>query len=339
MKAITFHKLGGPEVLCYEDLPQPTAGPGQVLVRVHACALNHLDLLVRSRPGVPLPHVAGCDGAGTLTEAGEGVTNVERGAAVVINPALSCGDCRYCRRGEQSLCRSFGILGRDARGTMAEYVVVPATNIYPLPPGFSMVEAAAAPLVFMTAWRMLITKAGLRSGERVLVVGAGGGVATAAIQIAKQAGATVYASTGAAAKVARTCELGADEVIDYRTMDVVETVMCLTDGEGVEVVVDSVGSATWDSSLRALGKGGRLVTCGATSGPLAETDIRYMWRKQITLLGSTMANDREFKAVMGLLALGKLHPVVDRVFPLSQARDAQAYLESGCQFGKVVLAI
>ena len=233
----------------------------------------------------------------------------------------------------------YGILGRDARGTLAEFVAVPAENVYPIPAGLSFLEAAAAPLVMMTAWRMLATQAHLRAGERMLVVGAGGGVATAAIQIARLLGATVYATTSGAEKVRRACELGADEAIDYRTADVVAVVRKLTNGDGVDVVVDSVGAATFVSSIECLGKGGRLVTCGATTAPLTQLDIRNLWRKQISLHGSTMANDREFRAVMGLLAAGKLRPVVDRVYPLSEAAAAQAYLESASQFGKVVLEV
>jgi len=247
MKAITFHKPGGPEVLRYEDVPDPMPGPGQVLVRVHACALNHLDLIVRGRgpaAGLPWPHITGADGAGVVAGLGPGVAGVELGAAVALNPALSCGACPYCRAGEQSLCEHFGILGRDARGAMAEFVVVPAANLYPLPVDLSFVQAAAAPLVNMTAWRMLITKAQVCPGERVLIVGAGGGVATAAIQIAKLAGAIVYASTGGPEKARRAREIGADQVVDYRSADVVSAIMDLTGGEGVDVVVDSVGGAT-----------------------------------------------------------------------------------------------
>jgi NADPH:quinone reductase-like Zn-dependent oxidoreductase len=312
------------------------------LVRVHACALNHLDLIVRGRgpaAGLSWPHITGADGAGVVAGLGPGVTGVELGAAVVLNPALSCGACRYCRAGEQSLCEHFGILGRDARGTMAELVVVPAANLYPLPASLPVVEAAAAPLVSVTAWRMLITKAQVRPGERVLVVGAGGGVATAAIQIARLAGAVVYASTSGPEKVRQAYVLGADQVIDYRSTDVVSAIMDLTGGEGVDIVVDSVGGATWEASLCCLGKGGRLVTCGATTAPIAPMDIRFMWRKQISLHGSTMANAREFRAAMGALAAGKLRPVVDRVFPLSEARAAQMFLESASQFGKVVLEV
>lgn len=342
MKAVTFYTPGGPDVLRYEDIPDPAPGPGQALVRVKACALNHLDLIVIGRgpaAGLPWPHITGADASGLVAALGPGVTGVEVGAAVVLNPALSCGSCRYCRAGEQSLCQSFGILGRDARGALAEYVVVPAGNLYPVPSGLSAVEAAAAPLVFMTAWRMLVTQAALRPGERVLVVGAGGGVATAAIQIAKLLGATVYATTSGPAKMQRALALGADVALNYHTKDVVTALTGLTGGEGVDVVVDSVGAATWTSSLQCLGKAGRLVTCGATAGPLAETDLRILWRKQISLHGSTMANDREFRAVMGLLAAGKLRPVVDRIFPLSEAQAATAYLAAAGQFGKVVLEV
>lgn len=342
MKAITFHQPGGPEVLCYEDIAAPTPGPGQVLIRLRACALNHLDLIVRGRgpaAGLPWPHIAGADGAGIVAGLGEGVAGIETGTAVALNPGLSCGKCRYCLAGEQSLCRTFGILGRDARGTMAEYVVIPAGNLVPIPPSFSMVEAAAAPLVFMTAWRMLVTQVAVRPGDRVLIMGAGGGVATAAIQIAKLLGATVYVTTGGPVKVTRALALGADEALDYRSMDVAAAVADLTNGDGVDVVIDSVGATTWQTSLECLGKAGRFVTCGATAGPLAELDLRMLWRKQISLHGSTMANNREFQAVMGVLAAGKLHPVIDRIFPLSEARAAQMFLGSASQFGKVVLEV
>ena len=313
MKAITFRQPGGPEILRYEEIEDPVPGPGQVLVRVHACALNRLDLIVRGRgpaAGLPWPHIAGADGAGVVAGLGPGVAGVELGAAVVINPASSCGACRYCRAGEQSLCEHFGILGRDARGTMAEYVIVPAGNVIPIPPGLSVVEAAAAPLVFMTAWRMLVTQAAVRPGERVLVVGAGGGVATAALQIAKYLGAVVYVTTGGSAKVERALALGADAALNHRSTDVAAAIAQITGGDGVDVVVDSVGAATWQSSLQCMAKAGRLVTCGATAGPLAELDLRILWRKQISLHGSTMASDREFRVVMGVLASGKLRPVV-----------------------------
>lgn len=340
MKAITFYQPGGPEVLRYEDVLDPIPGPGQVLVRVQACALNHLDLIVRERgpaAGLPWPHITGADAAGIVAGLGEGVSGIETGTAVALNPGLSCGQCRYCLAGEQSLCRSFGILGRDARGTLAEYVVVPAGNVAPIPAGLSMAEAAAAPLVTMTAWRMLVTQAAIRPGERVLIVGAGGGVATAAIQIARLLGATVYVTTGGPAKVERALVLGADAALDYRSTDVAAAIANLTGGDGVDVVIDSVGAAAWQNSLQCLGKAGRLVTCGATAGPLAELDLRMLWRKQISLHGSTMANNQEFRAVMGVLATGKLRPVIDRVFPLSEARAAETYLESAGQFGKVVL--
>ena len=342
MKAITFYQPGGPEVLRYEDVPNPRPADGQVLVRVRACALNHLDLIVRGRgpaPGLPWPHITGADAAGTVEALGPGVSGIEPGTPVVLNPALSCGQCKYCRAGEQSLCRSFGILGRDARGAMAEYVVVPAGNVYPVPADLPLCEAAAAPLVFMTAWRMLVTQAAVRPGERVLVVGAGGGVATAALQIAKLLGATVYVTTGGPAKVSLALALGADAALDYRSTDVVAAITDLTGGEGVDVVLDSVGAATWESSLRCLSKAGRLVTCGASAGQTAEMDLRVLWRKQISLHGSTMANDREFRDVMGMLANGKLRPVVDRVFPLIEAQAAETYLESASRFGKVVLEV
>lgn len=342
MKAVTFYQPGGPEVLRYEELPDPVLGQGQALVRVRACSLNHLDLIVRERgpaTGLPWPHITGADAAGVVAALGPEASGIETGARVVINPGLSCGSCDYCWAGEQTLCRRYGILGRDARGAMAEYVVVPVGNLYPIPPELPMLEAAAAPLVFMTAWRMLVTQAELRAGEQALVVGAGGGVATAAIQIAKLLGATVYATTGGPEKVRRAQGLGADVALDYRTTDVVAAIADLTGGDGVDVVVDSVGAATFQSSLQCLGKAGRLVVCGATTGPLAQLDLRMLWRKQVSLVGSTMANDLEFRAVMELVTAGKLRPVVDRVFPLDAAQAAETYLESAVQFGKVVLEV
>ena len=342
MKAVTFYQPGGPEVLRYEEIPDPVPGPEQALARVHACSLNHLDLIVRERgpaAGLPWPHITGADAAGVVAALGPGASGVELGARVIVNPALSCGRCSHCMAGEQSLCRSFGILGRDVRGAMAEYVVVPVRNLYPISSDLPFNEAAAAPLVFMTAWRMLVTQAKVRAGERVLIVGAGGGVATAAIQIAKLLGATVYATTGGPDKVQRAQAVGADAALDYRIADVVAAIADLTGGDGVEVVVDSVGGATIESSLQCLGKAGRLVVCGATTGPLVQLDLRVLWRKQISLHGSTMANDREFRAVMGLVVAGTLRPLVDRAFPLQEAQAAESYLESASQFGKVVLEV
>ncbi len=339
MRAVTFHEPGGPDVLRCEDVPIPQPGPGEACVRIHAAALNRLDAIVLSRGpnNLSLPHIIGADGAGVVAQAAG--SRYKPGDRVAINPGLSCGQCRWCRAGEQSLCAAFGILGRDARGTLAEYAVVPVANLYPIPAEVSFVDAAAAPLVFATAWRMLTTKAQLRAGEWVLVVGAGGGVATAAIQIAKLLGAAVIVTTGGAEKARRARELGADEAIDYRTADVPAAVRQVTGGGGVDVVIDSVGAATWTSSLECLSKGGRLVTCGATAGPLTELDLRTLWRKQITLSGSTMASDEEFRAVMALLAQGRLRPVVDRVYPLSETRAAMEHLQSAAHFGKVVVEV
>jgi NADPH:quinone reductase-like Zn-dependent oxidoreductase len=324
------------------ELPTPEPGPGQVRLRVYATALNHLDLWVRRGiPGVPpaFPHVGGCDIAGTIDALGPGVEGWEVGQRVVVNPQLSCGRCRYCLRGQDNLCLQFAIVGEHTWGGMAEYVLVPAANLEPIPEGFSFEEAAACALVFPTAWRMLLTGARLQPGETVLVLGAGGGVNTAAIQIAKLLGCEVWVTAGSEEKMRRARELGADWVLSYRDPDWSRRVWERTDKRGVDVIVDNVGQATWATSLRLLAREGRLVTVGATTGPIGETDIRYVFWRQLRIIGSTMANRAEFMDVFRLIWRRQLRPVIDRVLPLEEARRAHEILERGEQFGKIVLRV
>ncbi len=342
MRAAVFYEHGGIDKLVMADVPQPTVGAGDVLVRVHAVALNHLDLFVRE--GIPglrltLPHIGGSDIAGVVAEVGADVRGVPVGQRVVINPSLWCGQCEFCVAGEHCLCVNFGILGEHAPGGTAEYVAVPARNILPIPDSLDFAHAAASPLVFQTAWRALITQARLRAGETVLILGASGGVATAAIQIAKLAGAYVYAVTSTAEKAEQARSLGADEIIDRTASDFSREVWQRTGKRGVDVVLENTGAATWKGSLRSVRKGGRIVTYGATTGPMGETDIRVIFWKQPFIIGSTMATQAEFNQVMGLVFQGRLRPIVDRVLPLADIQDAQRALEAGDQFGKIVLSV
>jgi NADPH:quinone reductase-like Zn-dependent oxidoreductase len=341
VKAIRFHEHGGPEVLRYEEVPTPEPGPGQVLVALRAAALNHLDLFTRSGavPGVPLPHIGGADGAGVVAACGPGAGRHPVGTRVFFDPGLSDGTCDYCARGEHSLCDRWEILGEHRDGTFAQAVVIPEVNLRTIPERLSFEQAAAFPLVFLTAWRMVISKARVAPGERVLILGIGGGVALAALQIAKHAGATVFVTSSSDEKLRRAQALGADVLINHANTDFSKEVWRITEKRGVEVIIDDVGAATWDRSIRALAKGGRLVTCGATSGPKPEQDIRRIFSKQITIYGSTMGSRHDWEQLTRLLAAGTVQPVVDRTFPLEKAADAQAIMESGQQFGKLVLTI
>ena len=341
MKAIFFEKHGGPEVLQYGDQPAPEPGPGEVRIAVRAAALNHLDIFVRNGiPDVPLPQIPGADGAGVVDALGSGVTGVSGiapGDRVLIQPGLFCGNCEFCRAGEQSLCTSFGILGEHARGTFAEFAVVPARNVFPIPAGLSFEEAAAFPLAYQTAWRMIVGRAAVRAGETVLIHGAGGGVGGAALEIAVLCGARVLVTTSGDAKAARLREAGAELVIDYKKEDVGKAVRAHTAKRGADVVVDTVGEATWMVSLKSAARGGRIVTCGATSGPNPKEEIRLIFWKHLSILGSTMASDREFRALYSAVASGKIRPRIDRVFPFSRAVEAYRYMEEGAQHGKIVL--
>jgi len=343
MRAVTIPRYGGPEVLTFsKDFPRPEPGSGEVLVRVRACALNHLDLWVRSgalKLPIVLPHITGSDVAGEVAELGEGVHGVAVGDRVVVNPSLSCGRCSACLRGEESLCEEFRILGEHVRGGNAEYVVVPAGNLEPLPAPVGWTEAAAVPLVFMTAWRMVVTRGRLRPGEVALVLGAGGGVASAAIQIARLCGAEVIATTSRESKLASAQKLGADPVLLCPSGEFDQAVLSTTGGRGVDVVIDSIGAQSWPQSLRALRKGGRLVSCGATSGSQATVNVRHTFWRQLEILGSTMASRRELREVLALVWAGRLRPVIDRTYPLTEARAAHERLEARDQTGKIVLEV
>lgn len=340
MRAAYFEEHGGPEVMQVGQRPDPEPGPGEVVVEVAAFALNHLDLWVRrGLPGLELelPHVGGSDFAGVVAGVGPGVEGWTPGDRVVANPGLWCGACEWCDRGEHSLCDRYRILGEHVDGAAAERAAVPARNLLALPEAIPFADAASVPLVFQTAWRGLITRAGLEAGETVLVTAGSGGVASAAVQIAKLAGARVFAVTSGAENVARLEELGADRVIDRTEEDFSRVVWEETGRRGVDVVMDSVGEAMWEGCVRALAKRGRLVTYGATTGPDVSLDARRVFWKQIQVMGTTMAGHAEFRRVMDLVFEGRLRPVVDVVWPMDRIRDAHERLEEGRQFGKVVL--
>ncbi len=324
----------------YEETADPVPGPNEVLIRVRACALNHLDIWVRRGwPGLKLglPHWGGSDVSGTVAETGRDVTSWKVGQRVMIDPSMNAFEDEYTRRGENSVSPGYRILGEDVRGGLAEYVAVPERNLLAIPDELDFAAAAAPILVTVTAWRMLIRRAGLRPGESVLVVGAGGGVNTMATQIAKLAGATVYVVAANARKAAKAMELGADRVLDRSRVDWGKEIQSLTGGRGTDVVVDNVGAATLGTSIKAVARGGRIVIVGNTSGPQAEIDIRYIFAKQISIIGSTMGSHQDFHEVAALLRRGKLKPVIDAVMPLSEGIDAMAMMERGDQFGKIVL--
>lgn len=342
MKAVFIKEHGGLDALIYDELQTPSPGPGEALVRLEAAALNRLDLWVREGwPGIKIqyPFILGADGAGEIAALGEGVSGLEVGMKVVLNANLGCGTCEYCRAGLENQCAAWGLLGETKSGTYAEYVVMPAKNLLPMPEHFDPHQAAAAGLVFHTAWHSLLVRGGLKPGETVLVVGASGGVNTASIQIAKLAGATVYVVGSNEGKLALAASLGADVLIDRSEEENwSKAIYKLTERRGVDVVVDNVGT-TYYHSFRAAAKGGRILTVGNTGGPKFEIDNRYIFGKHLSLIGSSMGTINDFKTVMGMVFEGKLKPVVDKTFPLSEARAAHERLESGEQMGKVTLAI
>jgi len=341
MKALCFYEHGELDVLQYTDVPDPEPGPGEVLVRVRACALNHLDVWVRRGwPGLKLemPHWTGADVTGEVAALGEGVTGWEVGQRVVVDPGISTREDEFTHRGEHSLSPGYVVLGEHIRGGQAEYVAVPSANLAAIPEGWDFEQAAAPLLTSLTAWRMLVHRAKLRAGESVLIVGAGGGVNSMAIQIAKLAGATVYALTSSEAKITKATGLGADVVLNYReNPDWSKIIYKMTGRRGVDVVVDNVGRATLARSIRAVARGGRIVIVGNTSGPQVEIDTRLIFGKQISIIGSTMGSHQDFDDVIELLWGRKIAPVVHRVMPLADGKAAFEILEQGEQFGKIVL--
>lgn len=340
MKALCFYEHGRPEVIRYDEAPEPKPGPGEALLRVRACALNHLDIWVRRGwPGLNLemPHWGGSDIAGEIAALGSDVKDWSVGRRVAVDPGVNAFEDEFTRRGEPTMSPGYKIIGEHVRGGLAEYVAVPTGNLLAMPDDLDFPTAAAPILVTLTAWRMLIKRAKLRAGESVLVVGAGGGVNSMAIQIAKLAGAKVYVVAGNAEKAEKAYKLGGDYVIDRSRADWGKEIFQLTNKRGVDVVVDNVGAATLGASMRAAARGGRIVIVGNTSGPLAEIDIRYIFSKQISLIGSTMGTHQDFREITDLLWAGKLRPVIDQVMPLSEGRKAFELMERGDQFGKIVL--
>jgi len=341
VKAVRFHQHGGPEVLQFEDAPDPVLkSPDQTLVRVKACALNHLDIWGRIGPPYskpPLPHIPGCDIAGVVEEVPSHEKELQKGMEVIVSPGFGCGRCERCLSGMDNQCRRYSIVGNEVDGGYAELVAVPTKNVLHKPERMDFVQAASVPLSFLTAYHMLVTKAKLQAGETVLVWGAGSGVGTAAIQIAKAYGANVVATAGSDPKLRKAVELGADYTVNHKTMKVSEEAKKYTDGRGVDVVVEHPGKATWDESLRSVARGGRVVTCGATTGYDAATDLRYVFAREVTIFGSYMGGAGELLRVLELFKQRRLRPVVDISMPLERAREAQVRMEKSEQFGKIVL--
>ncbi|MGI9102374.1 MAG: zinc-binding dehydrogenase [Terriglobales bacterium] len=338
MKAIRFHEFGGPEVLKYEDVPDPQPRKDQVLVRVRACALNHLDLWVRKGlPGVKLPHINGSDIAGEVVEAGEYVTGLQKGQHVIVAPMHFCDRCRFCVSGAQNMCREFTVVGNMVDGGNCELLAARADCVIPIPESLSFAEASAVPLVGLTAWHMMVTRAQIRPGQTVLVLGANSGVGMAAIQIGKLFNARVITTAGDERKMQRARELGADEVINHYTQKISDEVKRITAKEMCDIVIEHVGEATWGESMKSLKPGGVIVTCGATTGPKAEFDLRFLFAKQLSFLGSYMGTMGELHEVLKHVFSGRIKGVVDSTFPLADARAAHEKMEKSQMFGKIVL--
>lgn len=342
MKAVVFQEHGGVDRLQYEDVTLPVCKPHEVLVRVKACALNHLDIWIRQGiPAyqIPLPHISGSDVAGIVERVGEQVTAPSPGQAVFVSPGLSCWRCDFCLSGRDNLCPSFKILGAQENGGYAEFVTVPALNVIPIPHGLGFEEAAAFPLVSVTAWHMLFPLAGLRPGETALIMGGGSGVGCMAIQMAKLVGARVITTVGSDEKMAKAKNIGADSVINHTLENVADRIKSLTEGKGVDVVIEHIGLQAWNHCVMAMAKGGRLVTCGATTGGEVALDLRAVFSRQLVFKGSYMGTRAELQTAAQLIGRGQLRPVVDRVFPLAEARAAQEHLLNRRVFGKVVLSV
>lgn len=342
MKAIYFERHGGPDVLQYGERPAPAIRPGTVRIDVHATSLNHIDIFLRrGLPGlkINLPHIPGCDAAGVVSEVGAGVVNVKVGERVLMDPSIACGQCEFCLRGDASLCATYQLIGEMTSGTTCDEIVVPAANAIPIPDGMTFVDAASLPLVFVTAWRMLVTRARLRAGEDVLILGAAAGVGTACIQIAKVAGARVFAAASSPAKLAVCKDLGADVLIDTSRDDFARRVREETEKRGVDVVVDYVGRDTWVNSLKSLVRGGRLVTCGATTGYNPEEDLRHVFYRQLEIIGSTMGSRNELMAALKLVFAGRMKPVVSAVYGMKDIAAAHAAMEERRAIGKIAIRI
>ncbi|HYA31021.1 MAG TPA: zinc-binding dehydrogenase [Acidobacteriota bacterium] len=341
MKAVRIHQHGGVEQLRFETSADPDLNsPTNVLIRLHAAAVNRLDVMIRreiNREEVRFPHILGVDGAGTIIEVGSAVKNVNPGDGVCLYPATGCGQCAFCGSDREFMCAHLRLLGERENGTYAEYVTVPARNSFPIPAGLSFEEAAAFPLVFLTAWRMLVTNAEIRPGESVLILGIGGGVASAALLIAKFFGARIIVTSSSDAKLMTARQLGAEQTINYRDGDFSKAVRSLTGKRGVDVVVDCVGGEGWVRSLAALAKGGRLVTCGATAGATPQTELRRIFWNDLQVFGSSSGSRAEFLQVLNFFSVSGAKPIIDQVYPLNDAGKAHLRLEEGKQFGKIIL--
>ena len=340
MKATVFKEHGSVDNLVYTDFAEPEISPSEVLVKVKACGINHLDIWVREgMPGVtiPLPHILGCEITGEIAEIGSAVKDLSIGQRILVAPGISCGKCEFCLSSNDSLCHGFMIMGFQIHGGYAEYVKAPAGNIIPISDKLPIEEWAAVPLVFLTAWNMLKTRGDLATGETVLIHAAGSGIGSAAIQIARLSGAEVITTVGSDGKRDKARELGADHIINYSKEDFADRVNEITGGKGVDLVFEHIGPETWEKSMLCLKRGGRIVTCGATSGPTVNLDIRFLFAKQLSISGCYMGSRSELLKVLGLIESGKLKPVVDSVFPLKDALVAQTKMLDRKQFGKIVL--
>ncbi len=342
MRAVYYEEHGGPDVLKIGDFDDPAAARGQVVIDVKSVSLNHIDLFLRrGLPGlrIPLPHIPGCDAAGAVSEVGEDVTTVAVGDRVLMNPSVSCGQCEFCVRGDASLCTTYTLIGETTQGTCCEKIVVPAINAIPIPDSLSFDDAASIPLVFLTAWRMMIKKGRLRAGESILILGASAGVGIAAIQIAKVAGARVLAAASTDEKLELCRALGADVLINYAKEDFVKRVRTVTGKRGVDVVIDYVGKETWVKSLKSLASGGRLLTCGATTGHDPQTDLRHIFYRQLEIIGSTMGSRNDLMAPLNLILEGRMRTVVGAVFDLEETAEAHRVMEERRALGKIVLKV
>jgi len=339
MKAIRIHEHGGADALKWDDIPKPKLSVNQVLVDIKATSLNHLDIWVRKGiPGVPLPLITGSDAAGIISEVGDGVKKSRIGEKVMIQPLIFCGKCASCNKGKENLCKSMGIMGENCQGVNAERITVQESQAIPFPDQLSFEAAASFALVAQTSFQMLVSRANLEAGEFVLIWGASSGVGSMGIQIAKAMGATVLAIAGTNEKCEKAGLLGADHILNYKTDDILGEVKSLTNGKGIDVVFEHVGQETWNISMKSLARGGRVVTCGATTGFKANLNLTHLFFKQQSILGSTMGSISSFDGALTLLNEGKIKPVIDRIFPITEIQSAHKYLESGKQFGKVVLS-